>query len=429
MRPARLLTIAVVMIMSMTGCQGGKDESGTLLWQGAGMNNWRTGQSQGELLGPFGLDWSVKLGGVGFGATAVVDVPDIPLKNDKLVLRLVFVSTRDGVLYALDWQTGEIVWHQKLPGSSGDPVFAQGKVYVSCSDGSWNCYSAWDGTPIWSSRFYSTSTVLDPIWKGRAENAAPLADDVNLYAAHSTKNVIAFGLSDGKEKWSYQLNEAVMSSPVLVDGKMVVVDYSMKVTCLDAKSGSRVWVTDIGEKVNSSILTDGNNIYVAGSFGKVFAISAKDGRVVWNVDIGGLIEFSPCLLGKYLAVPNRTKGTIDLVTLDTGIIKESYSLKNCDVGSALAASENYICFGSRKGSACYVDLEKKTAVEGYVFESSKVIGAIRQYGYPVILFGRLLISDGLSEMVLLAPKELAREKRDGSNTDPVNDKTGKGKNK
>lgn len=427
MRPEKMLTIATVLVMLLSGCQSSSNENGALLWQGAGMNNWRTGQSQGELLGPFGVDWTAKLGGIGFSATAVVDVPDIPLKNDKLVLRLAFVATKDGVLYALDWQTGEIVWHQKLPGSAGDPIFAKGRIYVSCSDGSWNCFSAWDGTPVWSSRFYSATTMLDPIWKGRSENAAPVVDNENLYAAHSTKNVIAFDLVDGREKWSYQLDEAAMSSPVLLENKLVVVDYSMKATCLDTKTGSRVWVTDIQEKVNSSIVTDGNNIYIPGSFGKVFAISAKDGRVVWNVDVGGLIEFSPCLLGKYLAVPNRTKASIDLLTLDAGIVQESYSLKTIEVGSALVASENYVCFGSKRGSACYIDLEKKTAVEGYVFESSKLSNAVRLYGYPVILFGRLLISDGLSDLNLLAPKELAREKKETNTSNPAGDKTGKDK--
>lgn len=420
MRPIKLLTLAALLIM--TGCSANTDSTGTQLWQGAGMNSWHTGQSQGQLLGPFGKDWTAKLGGVGFGAFAVADVPDIPLKNDKLVMRLAFVATKDGVLYGLDWQTGEIIWHQKLPGSAGDPLFEKGRVYISCSDGSWNCFSAWDGTPVWSSRFYSTTSVLDPIWKGRSENAAPVADEEKLYAAHSTKNVIAFDLIEGKEQWDYQLDDVAMSSPILVDGKLVVADYSMKVTALNAKTGARVWVTDIQEKVNSSLFSDGTNIYVPGSFGKVFALSAKDGKVVWTLDVGGLIEFSPCFVGKYLAIPNRTKKSIDLVSLDTGVIKESFVLKNIEVGSALVASDNYICFGTKDGSVCYVDLEKKTAAIGYSFDSGKMTGAFRTYGYPVILHGRLLISDGMSEVALLAPKELAQENQNKSTDKPVETK-------
>ena len=427
MRPIKLLTLAALLIM--TGCSANTDTSGTQLWQGAGMNSWHTGQSQGQLLGPFGRDWSVKLGGVGFSAFAVADVPDIPLKNDKLVMRLVFVATKDGVIYALDWQTGEIIWHQKLPQPAGDPLFARGKVYVSCADGSWNCFSAWDGKPVWSGRFYSTTTMLDPIWKGRAENAAPVADSERLYAAHSTKNVMAFDLVEGREQWHYKLDDAAMSSPVLVDGKLVVVDYSMKVTALDIKTGARTWVTDIQEKVNSSLVSDGTNIFVPGSFGKVFAISAKDGKVVWTLDIGGLIEFSPCIVGKFLAIPNRSKNSVDLISIDTGIIKESFVLKNIEIGSALVASDNYICFGTKNGGVCYIDLKKKTAAIGYSFESSKTTGAMRVYGYPVILHGRLLISDGISEVALLAPKELALENQNPSKEKPAETKELKDKDK
>ncbi|MBP7733516.1 MAG: PQQ-binding-like beta-propeller repeat protein [Caldisericia bacterium] len=361
------------------------------------------------MLGPFGKDWNAKLGGIGFSAFAVADVPDIPLRNDKLVMRLAFVSTKDGVLYALDWQTGEIIWHQKLSGQAGDPLFAKGRVYVSCADGSWNCYSAWDGTPVWSSRFYSATTVLDPIWKDRAENAAPVADEERLYAVHSTKNVMAFDLVEGREQWHYQLGDAAMSSPVLVDDKLIVVDYSMKVTALNTKTGSRVWVTDIQEKVNSSLLCDGTKVYVVGSFGKVFALSIQDGSISWTLDSGGLIEFSSCFVGKFLAIPNCTKKSIDLVSLDTGVVKESFVLNNIEIGSALVASDNYVCFGTKDGNVCYVDLEKKTAAIGFSFESSKMTGTMRVYGYPAILHGRLLITDGMSEVVLLAPKELAQE--------------------
>ncbi|NTU60987.1 MAG: hypothetical protein HGA95_01460 [Caldiserica bacterium] len=104
------------------------------------------------------------------------------------------------------------------------------------------------------------------------------------------------------------------------------------------------------------------------------------------------------------------------------MIKESFVLKNIEVGSALVASDNYICFGTKNGDVCYVDLEKKTAAIGYSFESGKIADAIRTYGYPVILHGRLLISDGISEVALLAPKELAQENQTPSKDKPTETK-------
>lgn len=402
-----LAIIATLMVLvSTVGCGGGKIETkGTVIWQGAGFDNTHSGIGKGELFVPFGAEWKTELGGVGFGAFCVAEVPDIPLRNDKLVAELVITATKDGYVYAMDWQTGEIMWHQKLPSQAGDPIYVNGKVVVSCADGTWNCLSAWDGKTIWTSKYFTENQSLDPIWKGRAENAAPVTDGVNVYAAHSTKTVKAFSLEDGSEKWSSRLDDAIMASPVLIGSTLIVADYSQKLTAIDTKTGKTIWSQGIDDKVTTSLVSDGKTVFVPGSFGKMASYNVADGKKGWTLDNGGTIPYTPCISGNRLVVANGMKNTIEFVTLDTGVIKETYKLDKVEVGSALVSSDNYVCFGTTKGGIGCVDLLKKVVVQAYSFDTQKVLGAIRSYGSPAITSGRLIISDGLSTAYMLAPKD------------------------
>jgi outer membrane protein assembly factor BamB len=418
----RLTMVLICIILAAAGCGGNADSSGVIIWQGSGMNNWHTRQTQGTLLAPFAAEWDVDFGGIGNGAFAIADVPDIPLKNDKLVFRLAFMASNDGNVYAFDWQTGEIVWHQKLISAAGDILFAKGRVYVSSADGIWNCFSAWDGKPEWTSRFYAATATIDPIWKGRAENAAPVADDLNLYAGHSTKNLMALDLIEGKEKWNILLGDAIMSSPVLVDDKIVVADYSKKLTLLHATTGKKVWEVDLDDKVSTNLLCDGKYVYTTGAFGNVAAFDLKDGKKVWTLDIGGTIPYSSCFAGKFLIVADGLHSKVHFVTLDTGMIKDTVELKKLEIGSSLVACDNYICFGTKDGKVICIDSAKKTVMNAYQFKSSRYLQANRTYGCPAVAFGRLLITDGLSNITLLAPKDVVEQQNKTPIKDDLNQK-------
>lgn len=398
--------LAVVMLFSFAGCGQKDDKPVVAQWQGAGMDSWHTGSGKGAMLAPFGKEWNAELAGLGFGATVVVDVPNIDLRNKKLVNRLVVTSTNDGAVYAFDWDTGENIWKQKFGGAMGDPLFVDNKIIVTCSDGSLNALSAWDGSPIWSSRFRATTAKVDPIWNGRPENAAPVTDGKYVYSVHSSKTANAYSVVDGSELWRCDFDDAIMASPVLVDNKLVVADYSMKLTALKTENGKRAWEVELDDRVTTSLVSDGKNVYVPGSFGKVGAYSADDGKKVWSLDIGGTIAVAPCMTEKFLSIADTMKNNILFVTTDTGMVKNKVELKNLVPKSALVSSQNYVCFGTADGKVVAVDVDKFSFSTGFEFESAKVANANRIYGSPAVLDGRLLISDGISTYYLLAPKAL-----------------------
>ena len=91
------------------------------------------------------------------------------------------------------------------------------------------------------------------------------------------------------------------SSPVVLNGKLFVIDTDARVHAMDATSGAQLWATDLSAKGNSSALFGGgvsavgDRVFVTNGVGDVAALNAADGAVIWKVRPGGPLRGSPTL--------------------------------------------------------------------------------------------------------------------------------------
>jgi outer membrane protein assembly factor BamB len=155
--------------------------------------------------------------------------------------------------------------------------------------------------------------------------------------------------------WKIKLPGAGVSSPIVVDGKVIVTCYSgygldrqnpgeisklvRHVLCLDAKTGDRVWQTDVAAVqpedpytgigvtahgyASHTPVSDGKNVYVF--FGKsgALAFDLKDGKQLWQTELGKESDparwgssSSPVLVDNVLVVTASAESQA-LVGLDT----------------------------------------------------------------------------------------------------------------
>ena len=196
-----------------------------------------------------------------------------PVSNGKLI----FITSLDHFLYAVDPQSHKIAWKVDMGGSvPGSPaVSADGStIYVGGFTKKLSAVSAADGSIHW------TADTKDWVWD------APALDGDTVYAADISGNIYSFGAPNGKNAWpDVQPDGPITGSPVVLsDGTVVVVTESGLAYAFDRVSGKAWGVgTNIGGKIYSTPVVSGHLILVAPLGADSLLAALNDsGNVVWK---------------------------------------------------------------------------------------------------------------------------------------------------
>jgi len=196
-----------------------------------------------------------------------------PVSNGKLV----FVTSLDHFLYAIDPQSRKITWKVDLGGSvPGSPaVSADGStLYVGGFTKKISAINTADGAIRW------TADTKDWVWD------APALDGDTVYAADISGYIYSLGAANGKNAWpELQPDGPITASPlVLSDGTVVIVTESGLAYAFD-RLGGKAWGvgTNIGGKIYTTPVASGDLILVAplGADSLLVALN-KGGNVVWK---------------------------------------------------------------------------------------------------------------------------------------------------
>ncbi|MCP4450261.1 MAG: PQQ-like beta-propeller repeat protein [Planctomycetes bacterium] len=198
----------------------------------------------------------------------------------------------DGLVYALDALTGELVWYFDCNPKASEwelggygtrnnliatPVFANGKVYIGVGQdpehgtgvGHLYCIDA-TGT--------GDVTKTHQVWHrgnddfGRTMSTAAVKDDI-VYITDLAGILYALDASTGKALWTHDLESAMWSSPMWVDGKIYLGDENGKITIFaHGKQKKIVNIVDMDEPVYATPVAANGMLYVA-TKSKIYAIS------------------------------------------------------------------------------------------------------------------------------------------------------------
>ncbi len=175
------------------------------------------------LASPASADWSMFRGdlnrtGVASGDWTPIQVTwnfstDGSIKSSPALSNgIVYITSYDNYVYALDEDTGAKLWSFKMGGDIyASPVVSDGAVFVGSQDGKLYALNSTTGAEIWSKFFingYHTST-------------AAVADGV-VYFGSGNGTIIALSASDGSAIWSFRVNCNPFSCPAVVNGIVYV---------------------------------------------------------------------------------------------------------------------------------------------------------------------------------------------------------------
>ena len=163
------------------------------------------------------------------------------------------------------------VWRAYLAASSKvTPTIADGVLYVGANDGKLRAIKAETGKELWA------------VEMGAEILTEPLVDGDKVYSANGMGVVSAFTKA-GKKVWSFTADDAVYSSPVMADGKVIFGCNDGRLYALDAAIGKLAWVNkDATYVVESKPFVWHGKVYCGAWDQYIRCVNAKDGKLVWQ---------------------------------------------------------------------------------------------------------------------------------------------------
>ena len=204
------------------------------------------------------LRWRVPLRSVGLAAPAAAG-------------DLVVFGGDKGLLTALAAADGSEAWSfQAEPdpqwgaGLPYPPVYAEGRIYVTC----WNrrCYAldAGTGAVIWASE----QTKRPPL-------TPPAVHEGKVYFCGHDRYVYCLGAASGAVQWQTQLPRRSVTTPVIVEGQVYVAAQDHRLYALDAAAGkaNAEGLPETERHVEADWATDGERVYLGDVDGHLYAVS------------------------------------------------------------------------------------------------------------------------------------------------------------
>jgi outer membrane protein assembly factor BamB len=164
--------------------------------------------------------------------------------------------------------------------------------------------------------------------------------------------------------WKYEMGRAVMSTPVVIDGRLVIGSLDKRLNFIEASSGKGMGYYKVSSSVSVSACGEEGKVYFGWDNFKdnFYALDLSHKRVLWKKRIG-VVSASPVLWGSriYVGSGNGIMWALDKTSGETvwqfGVQNSILSTPVCleDVqmagedSASLSPNEKVICFGSIGG--------------------------------------------------------------------------------
>lgn len=234
------------------------------------------------------------LGGLGWRAPTDGDVVSSP----TIANGVVYVGSGDGFLYALDLATGARRWRvdAKSPVSSS-PAVGGGMVFAAARDGSVIAVDASTGATRWR---FATGPLLPLPWgheSGDYYISSPVYVNGTIVVGAGDGRVYAADAESGRVRWTAKTEGRVRSSPAVAGGSVFVGSYDGRIYAFDLATGAQRWRYDTEgatlrsgsfgydrRSIQSSPTVANGVVYVGARDGFLYAIDARDGHLRWRFD-------------------------------------------------------------------------------------------------------------------------------------------------
>jgi len=271
-----------------------------------------------------------------FNSNTGFEVPSAPLVDPTN--NLVFFGTMgyedSGIpspFYALNAQTGQLVWSEILPWNNfGFPTLAFNTIYIGAShEGSTGMLNAIDelsGHLLWQ---HATN---GGVWGAVAADTSTGA--VFTGVGNPGNQVLSLNALTDALNWSYSVpnspgDDDMGSGIAVANGLVFANSKNGSLYAINENNGTLKWTTLIGTtnngNVSSPTIGPDGTLYVGSLDGNLYAINSSTGAVLWKALVGGGIDSSPAIANGVVYFTSFNQN-IYAVNASTGAILWHYSM-------------------------------------------------------------------------------------------------------
>jgi outer membrane protein assembly factor BamB len=248
---------------------------------------------------------------------------------------MVYELNKDGYLYAINVETGDLVWKYQGPDTilwPGFPTVADGKIYATTGEAAayggevgvseFACLDAYTGRLIWKlpiealapresvavayGNLYiipgnvttavdsisgSEYTTMDQVW-AIGTSTIPVSSWSVWRADPTHSSTAQEGPSNLTVAWKFTTNGAVISSPSVADGIVYFGSQDKNIYAIGAWSGNLIWNFTTQGALESSPAAANGKVYTGGDDGYVYCLNAYTGAFIWKTFVNGDLPFT-----------------------------------------------------------------------------------------------------------------------------------------
>lgn len=209
---------------------------------------------------------------------------------------VLYVSSGYGLLTALDAQSGEIRWQQKLEATgSGQPLVRNGLIYLVAGDDTGWAIETDTGRIAW--QVLATPSIANVLGA-----PAPVVTGPLTVFAFGSGDLISTFRRGGLRRWDASVKGQSVGSvvsrygditgaPVLVGKTLYIGNHSGRIAALSADSGERLWTRHFGAV--DPVWPAGGSLFVLTERSQLVRMNASDGAPVWVVELPHFVKDKP----------------------------------------------------------------------------------------------------------------------------------------
>ena len=193
----------------------------------------------------------------------------------------IFIGSEDHRLHVVSGRSGSLLWTYYTNGPiRSSPFVAHGHVFIGSDDMSVHAVNINGGRGIWQ---------VDTIGEIRA---TPFVTQEEIYAGNEAGEFYCMDFRGGI-KWRFKAKRAITSSAVVADGLVFFCSLDKYIYALDAKSGYLIWRFKMGQGSISSPCIAENLLYTGSIDGNIYCVNTNNAKEVWSYQTENQVTGSP----------------------------------------------------------------------------------------------------------------------------------------